>query len=194
MNVTTLENLPEAVRQNRLRNLAENIVKYQHFKSKEIIKNIDTGGYSQFALTYYIYHGINYIEKGVKNKKCGNLYKYIDEAMARHVQPLTPKQDQKRVCRIKRKQKIEKDTVLPINKTLEDIYKKAVETNNSKTQKTIDTIKNTIKIKTSEIFAVQMDKNIRLQNNIEEASAFLDGLSFMGKTDAKIIKIKIEEI
>jgi hypothetical protein len=36
--------------------------------------------------------------------------------------------------------------------------------------------------------------NIRLLNNLECAKAFADGLSFMGKTDAKIVKIKIEDV
>ena len=39
-----------------------------------------------------------------------------------------------------------------------------------------------------------MGNNIRLQNNLDCANTFLEALSFMGKTDAKIIKIRIEEI
>ena len=90
MNVTTLENLPDIVRENKMKQLGENIVKYQKFKISAILNKIDYAGLSKSTLNSYITSGINYIKTGKKYKQYGSYYKYIDEAIERHVQPLTP--------------------------------------------------------------------------------------------------------
>ena len=90
--ITTLENLDKAVKENRLRNLAENIVKYQNFKTSEILRIIDNAGYSKVSLEAFINAGINYVHTGKKISKRGNLYKFIDDALNKHIQLLTPKE------------------------------------------------------------------------------------------------------
>ena len=58
MITTTLENLTQKVQENRLNNLAINIVKYQNFKTSEIVIRIDGCGYSKWSLISYIDNGI----------------------------------------------------------------------------------------------------------------------------------------
>ena len=175
MITTTLENLTQKVQENRLNNLAINIVKYQNFKSSEIIRIIDNAGYSKSTLLSYINNGIGYLTNNKKNKKCGRLYEFIDEAVAKHTQPLMPKDYQKR-----------------------GITRGIRTFNNNKVQTKTDiapfeTIRK-IEITKELIYAVQMDKNLRIQNSLKEAESFLEGLSFMGNTNAKIVKLDIEEL
>ena len=163
MITTTLENLTEKVRENRLKQLAENIVKYQYFKTNVILNTIDNAGYSKSSLTSYVNGGISYINTGNAHKQLGNLPKHIDEAIKKCIQPLTPRQDQKRINMCHRK--FVKKVLAKINKAV----------------KSFD-------------YAVRMNNNIRILNTQEEAQAFLVGLSFMGATDAKVIKVTIEEV
>jgi len=174
MITTTLENLTEKVRENRLKQLAENIVKYQYFKTNVILNTIDNAGYSKSSLASYVNGGISYINTGNAHKQLGSLPKHIDEAIKKCIQPLTPRQDQKRINMRYRKyvKKVEKNIELPINKVLAKINKEV---------KPFD-------------YAVRMNNNIRILNTQEEAQAFLEGLSFMGATDAKVIKVTIEEV
>lgn len=163
MNTITLENLPQRIKENRAKQFGENIVKYQNFKTNSIIAKIDNAGFSKSTLVSYINSGINYIKTGKKFSQYGDFYRYIDEAIKKHVQPLTPSKDDKRLIR-----PVKKSCINP------QMAKDVLKHNNQ--------------------YAVQMKDNIRLLNNLECAKAFADGLIFMGKTDAKIIKIKIEEV
>lgn len=174
---TTLEKLPEMVKENRFRQLGENIVKYQYFKTSEIIRLIDNAGYSEATLRSFIDNGIGYLSSKVAPKNIGRLPIYIDEAVNKHIQPLTPKQEQKRRIGYHRKPVIKKGVELPINKVLKEITKNEPITD---------------KIET--LYAVKMDKNIRLQNSLIEAQAFLEGLTFLGKSDAKVIEISYKEL
>lgn len=116
MNVKTLDNLPNVVRENKLKNLAENIVKYQKFKTNAIISKIGTCGYTKSSIYNYINFGIQYINNNRKERQGGSLYKYIDEAISKHIQPLTPKENERRL----RQNFVEP----PIVKVLETINKK----------------------------------------------------------------------
>ena len=173
---TTLENLTEKVNENRKRQLCENIVKYQYFKTSEVMKTIDSAGLSQATFRNYIDAGISYINTGKKYRQFIGIYKYFDEALAKHIQPLTPRQDQKRVNKpYKRKPKeITKEQVLPAQNVVNKLYDKAIKVSCDR-------------------YAVQMDNNIRLCDSVEFAQAFKEGLSFMGCNSAKVVKIKIEE-
>lgn len=160
----TLENLTEKVRENRLRNLAINVIKYQNFSTNAIIRKIDNAGLSEATLRFYLDKGISYIKNGTIYKAMNNFNKYIDEGVEKHIQPLTPKDSEKR-------------------RTIATERKSCI---NSQIVKDI--------LRQNNQYAVQVDNNIKLQPNLECAKAFADGLSFMGKTDAKIIKIEIEEV
>ena len=173
MKSVTLENLAQKVQENRLRNLARNIIQYQHFKTNVILKKIDNAGYSQSTLRFYIDKGIGYIKTGKKIRQLGSLCEYLDECMNKHIQPLTPKNEEKR---IEFNRTYRNNDVLPVQRVLQKITQNTI----------IDTNKN--------IYAVKMGKNIRLQESIEEAKGFLDGLSFIGNTNASIIQLTYKEV
>lgn len=186
-----LENLDEKIRINRLRNLGENIVKYQYFKTTEIIKIIDNAGYKEETLRSYVNSGINYINTGKKFQQYCNFYQYIDDAIKRCVQPLTPKDNQKRQPHfnryIRKTTSVPKEMNVPVVNVLSKIACEAVKTENIKSSK-CDVIP------TGTMYGVKMDKNIRIAETILEAKSFREGLSFMGKTDAKIIEISFREV
>lgn len=186
-----LENLDEKIRINRLRNLGENIVKYQYFKTTEIIKIIDNAGYKEETLRSYVNSGINYINTGKKFQQYGNFYQYIDDAISRCVQPLTPKDNQKRQPHfnryIRKTTSVPKEMNVPVVNVLSKIACGAVKNENIKSSK-CDVVP------AGTMYGVKMDKNIRIVGNILEAKSFKEGLSFMGKTDAKIIEISFREV
>lgn len=170
---TALENLPLAIRENRLRNLAINIVKYQNFKTSAIVNKIDSAGYTKASLEALICYCIVYIQTGRKNNRvASSVYKYIDDAIKQCIQPLTPSEQDRRWNRKKSNKK--KEIVTPVQKVLQHINDKAIE--DKKYQ-----------------IAVQVDDNIKLQDDLKHAKGFLDGLRFCGKVNAKIVRVRIEE-
>ncbi len=171
---TTLENLPLVIRENRLKELAINIVKYQNFKTSAFINKIDSAGYTKTSLVSLISYCIIYIQTGRKNNKVtSSVYKYIDDAIKQCIQPLTPSERDQRWNRKKSNKK--KEVVTPVQKVLQNINDKAIE--DKKYQ-----------------IAVQVDDNIKLQDDLKHAEGFLDGLRFCGKVNVKIVRVKIEEV
>lgn len=146
MNVTALEKLPQKIRENRLMQFGENLVKYQNFKTNSVIAKIDNAGFSKGTLVSYINSGINYIKTGKKFSQYGDFYKYIDIALKKCVQPLVPSEKDRRLSRLHKK---------PINK---------------KTENLIGIVEKIEIIDTK--YAVQMGDNIRLQKSIDCAKSF----------------------
>ena len=169
MNEFVLKDLEKKVQENRLRNLAINIVKYQNFKTNAILNKIDWAGYSKSAIATYINCGISYIRKKIRKKNTVNLYNYIDEAKANCITPLVPKENEKR------EEKKQKQKIIPVQKVLQHINDKAIE--DKKYQ-----------------IAVQVDDSIKLQDDLKHAEGFLDGLRFCGRTNVKIVRVRIEEV
>jgi len=167
--ITTLENLTEKVTQNRLKNLAINIVKYQNFKTSVILKKIDNAGYSEQTLKSYINSGIAYIKGGNKLNKCGNIYKYIDEAIKDCVQPLTPAFDEKREF-VKSRFK-NKNVEIPVQKVLKKIKSDAKAFH----------------------YAIKIENCLNLLENNDEAIGFNKCLAYMNKPIGSIVKVVIEE-
>lgn len=167
--ITTLENLTEKVTQNRLKNLAINIVKYQNFKTSVILKKIDNAGYSKQTLISYINSGIAYINGGNKFSKYGNIYKYIDEAIKDCVQPLTPAFNEKRdFSKSKFKNK---NVEIPVQKVL-----------------------NKIKVNAKQFqYAVKIENCLNIVENNDEAIGFNKCLAYMNKPIGSIVKVVIEE-
>lgn len=167
---TTLENLPAAIKENRLRNLAKDIIKYQKFKTSAFINKIDNAGYTKNSLAAMISCGIVYLKTGTKNSSTNSqLYNFIDEYKTK-TEILTPLINEQR--EIQRRNIAKKTSV---QKVLNQISNKAKE--DSKYQ-----------------LAVKVGDSIKLANNTEYANAFLDGMKFLGKMDAKLVKVRIEEI
>lgn len=172
--ITTLENLTEKVKENNLKNLAKNIVKYQNFKTSVVLNKIDTLGFTRSTIKTYIDCGINFVRKGIKYPHVNkSLYLYIEECLKEHMQPLTPTFEEKRVIL---KQSVKKETVLPVQNVLEKLQKQSVSELQTK------------------FYGIQLENRIILQDTKEEANAFYNGLVFMGNNNAKIVKVKIEEI
>ena len=170
MDAITLKNLYKKVQENRLRNLAINIVKYQNFKTSVIIKKIDNAGYSKASLLGYINNGISYIKTGKKIKQIGVLCNYIDEAKANCIQALTPREDEKRL------EKPRKQKNIPVQNVLKKLSQEVFPTK----QKSL---------------AVKVNDTIIIQSSEEEANGFIKGIKFMDRNlNVSIINISYEEI
>ena len=172
MTKVTLANLPDEIRKNRLKNLAINIVKYQNFSTNSIVSKIDNAGYPETTLRFYIDKGIAYIKNGSACRQLGSFTQYLDECIEQYIQPLTPKETERRRQVFRKSKCSATPNSNPVQRVLNKIAKEAKPYS----------------------FAVQMEHNIRLYDSIEEAKAFKDGLSFMGNISAKIIKVVCEEI
>lgn len=170
MNEVVLKDLEKKVQENRLRNLAINIVKYQNFKTSAILNKIDWAGYSKNAIATYINYGISYIRKKIRKKNAGNIYNYIDEAKANYITPLVPKENEKRE-EPKQKQKI-----IPVQNVLKKINEQIVSKENNR------------------FLGIKIGDKIIIKESLDEIKAFQEGLIFMGNNDSRIVKVKIEEI
>ena len=166
--ITTLENLTEKVTQNRLKNLAINIVKYQNFKTSVILKTIDNAGYSKHTLITYINSGITYVKGGNRLNKCGNIYKYIDEAIKNCVQPLIPAFNEKR--EFSKSKFKNKNIEIPVQKVLKKIKSDAKQLQ----------------------YAVKIENCLNIVENNDEAIGFNKCLAYMNKPIGSIVKVIIE--
>lgn len=170
MNEIVFKDLEKKLQENKLRNLAVNIVKYQHFKTNAILAKIGNAGYSRASVISYIQLGISYINNHIKVKQGGNLYQYIDEAKANCVTPLTPKENERRI-KVNRKAK-----TIPVQKVLEKINEQTISKENNR------------------FLGIKIGDKIIIKESLDEIKAFQEGLIFMGNNDSKIVKVKIEEV
>ena len=96
---------------------AEIIVKYQKFTTNKVLEKFIEQNllYSKATATSYINYGIAYIMYGTKHYAVPKkIYNAIDECIAKHIQPLTPSEKDKR--RIIKNKYQKKDAVLPVQK------------------------------------------------------------------------------
>lgn len=96
---------------------AEIIVKYQKFTTNKVYEKFKEQNllYSKITAKTYINYGISYILYGTKHYAVPKkIYNAIDKCLAKHIQPLTPSEKDKRRTHIKQYQK--KDAVLPVQK------------------------------------------------------------------------------
>lgn len=170
---STLETLKDDLKEKAIRDFAYNIVKYQKFITKIAVE--------KFEHTYSKTTACNYFDAGLKYLRTGStfnanynkhLYTYIDEAVANHVQPLTPSKDEER--QIKKGYYTRKDNNPPIAKI--SIVKKPL----------------TAKIN----YGVQINDNIVLCKTEDEARAFLRGMRFLSRKDeiGKVVTLEIGEV
>lgn len=171
---TTLENLTEKVRENRLMNLAKNVIQYQNFKTSTIIKKVDSAGLTLSTLKGYIDNGISYIKTGKINSGVKGFVKYIDANLKNCVQPLTPKKEDERCFKKSPNKSIhKKEAALPVQNVLKEITAKNIK----------------------KAIAVKMNNNIVIQSSEEEANGFIKGIEFMDKNlECKLINISYEAI
>lgn len=174
-NITTLQNLDEKIRENRLKNLAINIVKYQNFKTNCIISKIENAGCTKNTLLTYINCGIIYLQSNKKyNKIPKQIYEYIDEALNKHIQPLTPKESEKRQARIGCNRK-------PICKPSTSLSGLNAFNLPKQITETFD-------------YGVKVGNNIRIFDSEKDAKSFCDSFKFFSNESIKLIEIKFSEV
>lgn len=178
--ITSLENLDKRIEENRQRQFGENMVKYQNFKTSVIRDRIDHAGFKEKTLDCYINSCIAYIKTGKKFAQYGKIYDYVDEALARHVQPLTPKEEDRRRILPPRSSKrvtscIEKDKVPPVVNVLNQI-------------------KEINKPVYEERFGVITEDRVILMENEDKARDFQKSFKLLSNNDIDVIEIKIRKI
>lgn len=110
----------------KLTSLAKQIVQYQNFKTAAAISKMTTE-YSKTSLTCYFAYGVKYLKTGDAKRLNPSLKEALDKCKAEHIQPLTPKDSERRIVHkshVKKEHK--KETTLPIQK-LDIIGKPLVE-------------------------------------------------------------------
>ena len=168
---SSLENLDQNLAQKK----AVEIVKYQNFKTKIAMQKIS------YKMAKQVFDAsVGYLKYGTYNEKVisKTLKKAIDEAVASHIQPLTPKDNEKRVARgdINKKNKQKKyqakNTVPPIAK-LEILKKPGAEVFD---------------------YGVRVGDNIRIFQSEGAAKSFLNGLRFFCSEKAELVEVKFNEV
>lgn len=97
---------------------AEIIVKYQKFNTNKVLEKFEEQNilYKKATAISYINYGIAYIMYGTKHYAVvpKKIYNAIDECIAKHIQPLTPSEKDRRQINNNKYQR--KDAVLPVQK------------------------------------------------------------------------------
>ena len=160
--------LPQVIKENQLKKIAYDIVKYQKFRPSIAILKMNTS-YTNGTKMNYFKAGVTYIDKKIKNSTVtSGLYDYIDEAIRVHTQPLTPTQAEKRVTYNYKKKEAEHPVVKAINE-----------------------IKNT----EPRICAVKVNDKYIAQNTLNDAKAFANGIKFLKPNqDVGIVYLIVKEI
>ena len=119
----------------------------------------------------YITAGIKYIKSREKDKKFSDIYyKKIQELLNKHMQPLIPKESEKR----SNVQKIyqQKESILPIQNIIKSI------------KQTTTTIE----------YGIKIEDKILLCNDEREAKSFIKAINFINsKREAKIVTLEIND-
>lgn len=171
---SSLENLKDDMTKKK----AMEIVKYQNFKTRIALERMDVKMARQVfdsAVGYIRYktHNPSIVTKSLKEA--------IDECIANHVQPLTPKEHEKRQVYARRsevqrlikesKKYHSKDAVPPIAKL--EIVKQPVVENFE--------------------YGVKQGDNIRLFKTETEAQFFINNASFFSREPLKLVEVTINE-
>lgn len=169
--ITTLENLPQAVTENKFTELAKWIIKYQYFRMKVALKYAPSG-YKDSTLIAYVSVAQRYFNQGIKLPYYDYFYAELDKQTAKCLQPLTPSEyDRKR--EVKRKtQSYKKDVQPPIAKL--DIVNKPI----------------CAKIK----YGIQFDDTVLLFDKEDFARYFNKGIEHAGGEAGKIVTVELGEV
>lgn len=168
---TVLQAMKEA-QQEKIRKTAEIIIKYQKFKNSIIAEKIG-GTLTKSSKMNYITCARHFLRTGQKYKNiCGNsFYKYLQECIDKHIQPLTPSFEDK--LRETKRIYTKKETNLPITNTIPKKISAKIE------------------------WGIKINDKIVLETNEDRARAFLKGIKFLNKnnnTDIKLVTLEIQEI
>lgn len=176
--VRNLSSSLDSIKENIVKQKAIEIVKYQNFKTRIALQRMNVKMARQIfdsAVGYIRYKTWN---KTIVTK---SLKEAIDECIAEHIQPLTPKEEEKRQLYARRSevQKLireskkyqSKDSVPPIAKL--EIVKQPVVENFE--------------------YGVKQGDNIRLFKTETEAQFFINNASFFLKEPLKLVEVTVNE-
>lgn len=163
--------LPQVIKENQLKKIAYDIVKYQKFRPSIAVSKMNAS-YTNGTKLNYFKAGVAYIENKTKSQTTATgLYDYIDEAIRTHIQPLTPTQAEKRVIYNYKKKK-EVKTESPVAKVLREIRNAE-----------------------PKIYAVKVNDKYIAQNTLNDAKAFANGIKFLKPNqDVGIVYLIVKEI
>ena len=168
----SIQQAMKEAQQEKIRKVAETILKYQKFKNSIIIEKIgDT--LAKSTKLNYITCARHYLKTGLtyKNVVGGNFYKYLQEYIDKHVQPLTP--------------------------SFEDRLQETKRTYTKKEAKLSITNIVPKKISAKIEWGIKVNDKIVLEQNEDRARAFLRGVKFLNNsnsTDIKLVTVEIVEI
>lgn len=161
--------LKEDFRAKRFYDIAETIIKHQKFQNKYIIEKLNFAGLKDTMLVKYVSFTLKYLKTGEKSKAIHRMYyDKIDEVITKHIQPLIPKENQKRRENLSFYHK--KEAILPV-------------------QKVVTEKKQTVLID----YGVKIGDSICLCKDEKEAKGFLKGVLFCGKENVKIVTLEIND-
>ena len=169
---TNISQAMKEAQQEKIKKVAEIILKYQKFKNSIIVEKMGDCLAKSSKLNY-ITCGRHYLKTGEKYKNVvgNNFYIYLQNALDKHIQPLTPSFDEK--LKITKRDYTKKEAILPITKII----------NSNK------------KITTNIEYGIKINDKIILQKNEEMAKAFLNGIKFLNpETEAKVVAVEISNI
>ena len=168
--ITIMSEALKTAQQEKIKKVAETIFKYQKFKNSIIVEKIGNSLAKSSKLNY-ITCARHYIKTGEKYKKVvgNNFYKYLQECIDKHVQPLTPSFDEK-LQKTKRKY-TKKESKPPIIKVIPK------------------------KVTTNIEWGIKINDKIVLETNEDRARAFLRGIKFLNNNcEAKLVTIELMEV
>lgn len=161
-----------------LETCAKLIVKYQKFRTDKVYKKFleqDSIMPSKSTAINYINYGISYIKYGKKVYSIRKeFYDCIDKCIAEHIQPLTPSPMDARRELVRKYEK--KETVLPVQKTVQKIIQKE-------------------EITSKFDYGIKIDNRIILFKSEDEMEQFIKNLRFINpETELKAVTVSYDKL
>lgn len=168
--INDLKNITKILKEDDYRKIAKLVVQYQNFKTKVAIQHFPFD-VSEGTKLNYLNLGIVYIKTKVRNKAIPQkIYDFIDEFTEAHLQPLVPKDEDRR--RTINKIYHKKEAVLPVQNLLKELKTKSAGM-----------------IAKFE-YGVRIDDMVKICSSREEAITFMQGAKFAGNKNVQVVSIE----
>ena len=171
METTTIKEAYKEAKEKQLREIAEDIIKYQNFRFKIATDKLRAKSLTQSSKSNYVNCGRRYLAEGTKSRICSQrFYTYIQEALDKHVQPLVPSFEERK--KETKRNYTKKEAKPPITKIIKDE-----------------------KLTTNIEYGVKLDDKIMVQKSEDEARAFINGIKFLNPNAiVKLVTIELTEV
>lgn len=155
----------------QIEKISKGIVQYQFFKTKKAIILMGYTGIPEKKARTYFDLGISYLRHGQEKKLPIAIKKQIDVCLSQKMQPLTPKQEDKRKFKP---------------------WKRQIKNNIAQTVKKISTPKITQKFE----YGVKFENTIKIFDTEKECKAFIEGaeLFITEKNYFKIVSVSFDDL